>query len=365
MRVHFPILLELTDARLITARSRQVLHEEDPQVFRTGFAISDPGLLRNRLKENGLIRFLHGLLFPDDKVFQQIVSLWYYVFRIRKEKDIILTVSNPFSAHLTGLILKKICKHSWIADVGDLYYIKSMGHSKMRFKFEKYILKNADLVVVNSESLKNYYERTLGLPPGQIACIPNGYVTDFSKISMSESSILRLSFIGTSYKGIRDGREEVQMILAGMKKYPDKPFVIQLFGRQSEAMKNLMKLHPGKINIEQCQTDEALLKAYAHTDILLNFSNGNYPGLPSKLEEYVGSGIPILNFYREENEASVEFLKTCSSPVLQVKMDKEADLEISDLFGMRSIERKSAYNQSRESIHTKWKEILEGLTKSN
>lgn len=362
MKLHFPILGEITETKLITARTAAALEQDDPKIYRVGFKVSDPGVLRNRLKEYPIMRFLHGLMFPDDQLIHQVQFLWYYFWKIRKKNDIILTVSNPFSSHLIGFFLKRIFGHKWIADTGDLFYIAERGHSAVRKTIERIVLKRADVIVVNSEMIKKYYVQELGLDQHKIEYILNGNALDFSGLKWKESATLRFSFIGTTYSGIRDGLEEVQMILSAMRECPNTSFVIQFFGRQCEALQKVIKMNPAKMSMNLCNSDESLLEAYANTDILLNFSNGNYPGLPSKLESYLSSGIPIINFYKEETESSYCFLQSYVGQVKQVQLVPDSSSMIA-AFVKALPERGIPCDRSDgEEIKRQWSRILKSLS---
>lgn len=62
------------------------------------------------------------------------------------------------------------------------------------------------------------------------------------------------------------------------------------------------------VHFNVVHSDKDLESHYAEVSILLNFSNSNYAGLPSKLIEYEQSALPIINFYSDKDEASLNFL---------------------------------------------------------
>lgn len=65
---------------------------------------------------------LKKFIWPDSYVFHNLsIGLSYWI-KYSKPLDVVITISQPFSTHLIGLLLKlknpKIC---WIADIGDNY----------------------------------------------------------------------------------------------------------------------------------------------------------------------------------------------------------------------------------------------------
>jgi glycosyltransferase involved in cell wall biosynthesis len=236
----------------------------------------------------------------------------YYLLKYRKKEDIIITVSNPFSSHLIGLILKKFGKHPWKMDIGDIYY-GNQHHSWLSKWFERIILNSADHIVVNAESLRNHFLTLYRLLQEKITVIPNGVHIDLSKINKTKSDTIRLSYIGNTYQDIREGIPELELLRKMVTLDNSNKYQIQLYGTQYFKVSEWSERHPGFISISHCKNEEELIQAYSNTDILVNFAHRNNPGLPSKLEEYVASGLPIINFYYTEQDPSYVFLNTNTS----------------------------------------------------
>ncbi|MBQ8688911.1 MAG: glycosyltransferase [Clostridia bacterium] len=61
---------------------------------------------------------------------------------------------------------------------------------------------------------------------------------------------------------------------------------------------------------------EALDEARRSADILLNFGNEHFCGIPCKIFEYVSTGKPIVSFYKIDGDASTPYLKRYKKAIL-------------------------------------------------
>lgn len=286
--------------------------EKELNVIRCGFTLNLDSTLRNSIKKYKFIRFLHKAFWPDDQFLFQFYFLINYLFRIRKRDDLIITVSHPFSSHMIGWFLKKVCRHKWIADIGDIYF-GNQHHSKLSKWYERTILNSVDHIVVNAESVRNHFLKLYSLKPEIITVIQNGIHIDVSKIRKTKSDTIRLSYIGNTYEGIREAIPELEALLRLTILDTSHKYLIQLFGKQYFKVIEWCEKNPGLICISYCKNEEDLIEAYSKTDLLINFANKNNPGLPSKLEEYIASGLPVINFYYTEHDPSRLFLNSNTS----------------------------------------------------
>lgn len=278
---------------------------ENNKIIRCGRKINPDSTLKSSFKKYSLIRFFHKLYWPDLYLFDSIIYLLHYLFRFRQKEDQIVTVSHPFSTHFAGLIVKKFYGQHWTADIGDIFY-HNKHHSFFSRFYEKAVLLSADVIVVNAISLRDYFVAKYSLDAGKFEIRPNGLHIDVTKIQKTPSSHLRLSYIGNTYEDIRDALEEMKILVELVINYPDLKIRIQLFGTQHYNLLKFAALYPGLIHICNCKNEDELISAYSNTDILINFANKNYPGVPSKLEEYAASGLPVINFIHLVSDASVQ-----------------------------------------------------------
>lgn len=312
---------EFTPVELITTRIRN-FKEIHPQIHRIGWPfILDPQK-RNQLKSLHWIRWLHQWLWPDDKIFFQWISLIYYLVRIRRKHDQILTVSHPFSSHIIGLILKKVFRHMWTVDMGDLFAFNSSRFPGANYRFEKWVLFTCDRILVNAPSMKEYLLNSYGLAENKILVKPNGCRLHFTHMPRSPHSHWVLSFFGNTYLPQREGCLELKTLSVLRKKAPFTNMEFHLFGIQHSGLQQLAEQESDWVKLKNCQTDEQLLVAYGSTDVLVNLSNLNYPGLPSKLEEYISSGLPIIHFCYDQYDPGSRYLKLSGSKVFIFELEK-------------------------------------------
>lgn len=311
MTRHLPLLHSIADLLVISSPNPATCQMDESYIRRHGLAIKQNSRLRSGLKSIGLFRFLHRYLFPDDKLFHQLMYLFYYIFRYRKRDDIILTVSHPFSSHLTGWILKKWFGHRWIIDVGDLYaepLINNSWIASLKSKFERLVLSSCEHIVVNAESLKNYFIKRYKIEPSKCSVIENGVHLDFSKMQRIEHQELNLVYIGNTYPRTREAIAEIEHLLKLVKALPELNIKIRLYGMQHQGIYDLQKQYKEFLEISRCDSDQELLQAYGRADFLINFANKNNPGLPSKLREYMCSGLPIIHYKHQSIDAAEEYL---------------------------------------------------------
>ncbi len=328
-----------------------------PNVIRCGFAINLDDTFKSSIKKYKFIRLLHKAFWPDDQLLFQFYFLINYFFRFRKKNDLILTVSNPFSSHMIGWFLKKICRHKWIADIGDIYF-GNQHHSMLSKWYERKILNSTDHIVVNAEILRNHFLKLYPLASEKITVIPNGVHIDASKINKTKSDTIRLSYIGNTYQDIREAVQELELLLKLISSNKSHKYQIQLFGRQYfKVIEWCEQLH-GLINISYCKNEEELIQAYSNTDLLINFANKNYEGLPSKLEEYVASGLPIINFQYTEQDPSCLFLHSNTSIAYYCNLNAP-DIQAMQTFIElnRDSDPIKKATSSDQAIHS-WKSVL-------
>lgn len=117
----------------------------------------------------------------------------YFAFRaacdIIKKEGItkVITSTPPHSSQLIGLKLKKKLGIEWIADLRDpwtdIFYYHLLKHTKLSSsidrKYERSVLKKADLIFTVSQKLKEIFiSKDKAIDPGKIFMIPNGFDED-------------------------------------------------------------------------------------------------------------------------------------------------------------------------------------------
>lgn len=142
---------------------------------------------RRALWERIGYRLVLPFAFPDKHVpwglRAALRALWIH---LRRPLDAIYTTSFPESAHLPGILLH-LCGVRWVADYrygGPLWTTalvfgrKSLWGERLALGFQAYVLRHADLVITQSETLRELFIEHFALDPARVAALPNGYDED-------------------------------------------------------------------------------------------------------------------------------------------------------------------------------------------
>lgn len=332
-------------------------------IFENTIPISDEvERLSPKLKQSNFLRFIKKYLFPDYWIFWTIIQYFNYRIKYYDKDDIVFTISNPFSIHYFGLWLKP---KKWLVDIGDSY--TSNEHNlvldtfwmKSAIKFEKRILKNADLIILNSEALKSYYIKQYQIAERKIKIIYNGNFLKFDNIPNSGRKEKVLAYFGSTFSSIRTGMKELDILERLLELDSDiKLLFIGHFHQEFKMFVNQSAVLKRAVHFNVVHSDKDLESHYAEVSILLNFSNSNYAGLPSKLIEYEQSALPIINFYSDKDEASLNFFGERNG--IYPCFVNQFDIQELYQFIKSNIHyrRKVNPSYSNEEIYKQWREIL-------
>ncbi|MCD6385341.1 hypothetical protein J7M23_06145 [Candidatus Sumerlaeota bacterium] len=182
-----PLVLTVKAKRGIRFEDSRVenLSQKGVKIFRSGSAdpyrisfllrsLFQPGRrkrLTPHLRQTGglkkkIARWLREWLFiPDDRVLWVPFAVLKGLRIIRKEKPaVILSTSFPSSAHLVGLILKKLTKRYWVADFRDgwlqnpvFYKTPTPIHHALQSALERMVAEYADLIIGVTEPITRYF----------------------------------------------------------------------------------------------------------------------------------------------------------------------------------------------------------------
>ncbi|NOT38290.1 MAG: hypothetical protein HOP11_13035 [Saprospiraceae bacterium] len=316
----------------------------------------------NSIKNNIFTSILKKIIWPDVLLLNSIFHGMVYIFKYYKSNDIVITVSNPVSVHCIGILLKIFRKRIfWIADIGDQF--QSANQSIFGFfsnLFESYVIRKASKIVTNSNGILSHLKILYPRCENKFLVIHNGSSIDFSDIEFDNSEPYIISYMGNSYEPIRSGIEElkvlseVQLLLLKNKLHLD----IQLIGRQNSSLVD--KFQSSNIHfIPHCNSDE-LLQHYSKSRILFSLANKNYAGMPSKLEEYCSTGIPIIYFCYSEEDPGVSFLHQYKNHLIFIIGTSSTSMlfEFIDLHLKEDLRTKPPKTMKNQSY---WLKLLEDL----
>ncbi len=273
----------------------------------------------NKIASSYLTKLLKKFVWPDLFIFNSLYHTFLYFNKYKRKGDLLLSISNPISIHIIGLISKMLYRNSvvWIADIGDLFSQQDVTifRSVTRL-YEMLIVKKADRIIINSQGLFNILTNRYPNYKAKFLIITNGSSIRFNNVKSDHQS--NINYIGNSYLPIRSGLEELEILKAIQKKFIKRDFNvnINLYGRQNNELISAysspcIQFHPF---LEQ----DKLLNIYSQTNILFSLANKNYNTMPSKLEEYILSGLPIIYFCYSSEDCGIEFLKMSNNTFIYV-----------------------------------------------
>ncbi|MGE0384291.1 MAG: glycosyltransferase [Gammaproteobacteria bacterium] len=126
-------------------------------------------------------------VFPDKHaIWGCMAALRAYALHRRRPFDAIYTTSHPESAHLPGLLLRRLGV-PWIADYrygGPLWTTNlharrpTLWNPRRYLAWQRRVLEGADIVVTQSETLRRDFSTAFDLDDTRILTVPNGYDED-------------------------------------------------------------------------------------------------------------------------------------------------------------------------------------------
>ena len=227
--------------------------------------------------------------------------------------DLIVTVSAPIDTVYTVSELKRRgqldgCR--WLAVFEDPYagYIGNSAASDELYADMRRVLAYADGISLTPEM---YIARTrelcdsLGCPT---VAIPVSAIRELPTAARSASDTARCAYIGSLQNIAVRNPENMFRILAAAKGV-NATLVVSAFSDECRALYDkLLRGNPavtlsGRISHDEC------ISLVGGSDILLNIGNRAENQIPSKLFEYISSGLPIVHFKCAADDPAVPLLE--------------------------------------------------------
>lgn len=264
------------------------------------------------------------LAFPD----RQVGWLPFAItagFRAGREHsiDIIYATGSPWTNYLAGVLLKKLLKKPLVLDYRDPWNQNPFSERRTRVytnlsrRLERMLLKQADEVICNTETLKQYIVQA---SDGAARCrvITNGFeeadladsVTDNNK-HRSNGKPERFVFIHT---GNLYGQRSVEQFVRGatvfLRKHTSKDIQFWFVGDSSLDLRSYLTeivgtdLYQRHFWIED-RVEHAVCVSYMRqAQCCILFQQGTTVQVPRKLYEYIGLSKPILAITPKEGETA-------------------------------------------------------------
>jgi glycosyltransferase involved in cell wall biosynthesis len=284
------------------------------------FALSNTSKSDKVTRRSGLKHLLLSLLVTmPDKERGWVLPAVYRAATLMRQNPYrcILTSSPPHSVHFIGYVIKLLFDVRWVADFRDpwmtppgkkLYPTTPLSNA-VESKIEEKFLKQADLVIVNTECFRDrLVSKYRNLPKGKFLYLSNGYDAEeiSDRLELEKFENFTICYTGTLYLGrspepilkalqeIRDeGRydvDKIRLLLVGNCHLIDGMRTADLVSSYNlDSVVKVMGFIPHR------QALEIIIKSHL---ALLLAPDQPYQ-VPGKIFEYIGAGTTILAIANE------------------------------------------------------------------
>jgi len=362
VKIHHTIRIDLDDmiSKLVSV-SRIVCTFIRRQVRRLkhkGCAGGNTSTQSNPVVVRGLGIGLHiqrWLLLPDRQAAWILLAL-PKAFWLSRKCDVIYSSLSPFSAHVLGLIVKKLTGKPWVADYRDEWSLNSEWNPPTRLhkwlgeKLDKACVKNADKVIYVTQAGTERFFGHFGGCREKFVTIPNGYdekdITKFRGFDPPKDV-----FVMTSIGSFYGGRDVVPFLRATDQLVKDgiierEKLNIQLIGgRNLDLVREVERLEIGDVVqiMPRIPQQEAFMALALSNVAVLIGSDMERMAMTTKVYEYAGMGKPILALVPEGPVR--DFVTKCGGWCVY-GTDEEGILEtIRDIFERYKSGRLEIYHQ--------------------
>jgi glycosyltransferase involved in cell wall biosynthesis len=273
--------------------------------------------------------------WASDRVWKRVrwpdyAATWYFPAvkegrRLLREGgfDGLVTVSDPFTAHLAGLSLKRDFPGvSWAVDIGDPFSFQEVTpvnnpylYRRLNFRTEGKVFALAEAVAVtNQRMLREYAERFPGCAD-RIRVIPPLLSLEGTDAAREQAfpgdSRIRLVFVGTLYLAVRSPEFLLGLYERLRRTRLGDRLELHIFGNLNDCepcFQPFESLRGRAIFLHGIVDRPKVLRAMMDASALVHIGNATTYQLPSKVVEYASTGKPILNLVTTLEDSASSFL---------------------------------------------------------
>jgi glycosyltransferase involved in cell wall biosynthesis len=269
------------------------------------------------------------IYWPDSSCLWILSAVGCAYFLIRKHNlNILISVSHPFSDHVVGLLLNKICSGlNWLADNGDPFAFLEESPpnnfriwGKLNFWIENKVISSVSCFAVTTASTAEVYQRLFPNNIDKILVIPHLLQTGIYQLAdnvtlSNKTDKIVLLFVGTFYHKIRNPGlllDLLEQIICHSSKL-ESCLQLQIIGSTNNMVVELLENRPNlisKVFLYEKLPHAKAMAAMFRADCLVNIGNATHYQMPTKVIEYMFTGKPILNLTTIENDSSRQVLKS-------------------------------------------------------
>lgn len=288
--------------------------------------------------------------------------------RLARTSECVYVSCSPFSAAITGVIIGLIARKPVILDFRDAWTLNPyMPHSKIHSTItrmqERWVLKNAKKVILNTCGAQDLYVKKYPEISHKFTYIPNGFdVLPTSANMNTDGDLFKIIHLGDFY-----GPRQPDELLEALAVINNPIIQFIQIGKSFESMDKFSD----RVNIKMMAPlphNEAL--ELMQTASLLYLKQGQMPGVDyhiavaAKTYEYIATGLPILAECPPGDNADI--VREYASQSYQVMNENRSELvaAISDAYDRRKDMRplvKPTYSEqfSRKYLTKQLIEVIE------
>ena len=266
------------------------------------------------------------LYWPDYACF------WYWpaarkakALQAANDYDVMYSSSIPFTGHLVALKIKNKYRNlKWIADIGDPFCFSDgvtvnnfAIYENLNIRWERKVFSLANAISVTTSATQERYGEIFTFARSKISVIPPLLSVDPATETgvpsvFPEDGKIRLVFLGTLYKTIRDPGNLLKLFSKLLESDFAERLELHFYGDMGscqDCFEPYNDLVGEKIFLHGLVNRKIAAAAMKDADILVNIGNDTAYQLPSKVVEYLATMKPILNFAQTAQDSSAAFFR--------------------------------------------------------
>lgn len=269
-------------------------------------------------------KFLSIMLYMKVKSIRTIDE-FYYIKHIRrmiktKPYKMVIGVTYPNEAiEAVSKFTKKI-NTAWIQ-------LDVCAESRT-----KRVLPNVTSAIVPNNIYNNYIAKNINLSNVKTSGMPN-IVRPYLHKAVDNvdfpDNLINIAFLGRFHENIRSP----EPLISIFEMLNDKKLALHIIGAGCEdVIESYQKKHPENVFLHGKVSSEAAFNAMQIADILVNVDNNkDYEIMfPSKINDYLSTGKPIINIYSNSNSSVLKYLAGYEN-VININSNKVEDKTIDEL----------------------------------
>jgi len=247
-----------------------------------------------------------AIFWPDGLWHWLPFALYAVLLRKNKKYDLVIGYSPTFSAVLAARFYKLFNNNTrLILDFGDPFSTSDampvnnyLFYNRLNYFFEKVVFSASSKVTfTNQQTYEIYNEKYPGIKSFEVC--PHLVDIDlfYKKHFVKNKKALKFGYVGAFHKGIREPNLTIKILqeLRGRLGFI-ATFYGPLNGVEFKETEHLT--HNG------CVSRVKAIQLLQSFDIIINVENEACPMTPSKINEYVALGKPVINFLSKTNTSS-------------------------------------------------------------